>query len=117
MTEAPKAYVKLKTTNPNAARYMCTFGMGDEKECPTLQAADAVVYEIRKVLKFSKRDWETRLRKQFGIMAEKRAVFYVGHATGEQLEWIVKNHKPGEAFKLDELMKNRLEENIDTIGA
>ena len=33
----------------------------------------------------------------------------------EQLEWIAANHKPGEPFKLDELMKNELKENVDAI--
>jgi hypothetical protein len=115
-TEGPAAYLKLKKRNPKAAKYMCAFGMDDEKKCPPLQAADAVVYEIRKVLKFSHKDWETKLRKQFGMMADKKSIFYVGHTRREQLEWIVNNHKPGDTFKLDELMKLRLKENIDTIG-
>jgi hypothetical protein len=55
------------------------------------------------------------LRKQFSILAEKRTVFYVGHINRKQLKWIVANHKPGDTFKLDELMKQQLKENIDRL--
>jgi hypothetical protein len=40
----------------------------------------------------------------------------VGRAPGvEQLKWIVANHKPGDTFKLDELMKQQLKDNIDKL--
>jgi Protein of unknown function (DUF3800) len=112
---APCAYRALKKANPVAAQYMCTFSTADEKLCAPLQAADAVVYEIRKVLKYSKRDYETKLREQFGMFADARVMFYVGHTERVQLEWIVANHKPAEPFKIDELMKMEITKNIDTL--
>jgi hypothetical protein len=112
---APMAFLELKRKNREAAQYMGTFSMADEKRCAPLQAADAVIYEVRKVLKYQFKDWETRLREQFQIFADRRVMFYIGHSNREQLEWIVANHKPGEPFKLDELMKAQLGKNIDKI--
>ena len=112
---APVAYRALKNANPIAAQYMCSFSTADEKQCAPLQAADAVIYEIRKVLKYSKKDYETKLRQQFGMFADSKIMFYVGHTERVQLEWIVANHKPGEPFKVDELMKMEITENIDKL--
>jgi hypothetical protein len=94
---------------------MCSYSMADEKQCVPLQAADAVVYEVRKVLKYQFRDWETKLREQFHIFADRRVMFYVGHSNRKQLKWIVENHNPGDPFKLDELMKRQLRKNIDKL--
>jgi hypothetical protein len=112
---APIAYGALKKANPIAARYMGTYSTADEKGCAPLQAADAIVYGIRKALKYSRKDYEVKLREQFGMFADSRIMFYIGHTAREQLEWIVANHKPGEPLKIDELMKWKAEENIDTI--
>jgi hypothetical protein len=112
---APAAYHDLKKANPVAAQYMCTFSTADDKQCNPLQAADLVIYEIRKALKYSKRDFETNLRKQFGIFADTKMMSYIGHTERSQLQWIADNHKPGETFKLDELMKWEVTENIDKI--
>lgn len=112
---APAAYLALKRKNRIAQKYMCTYSMADEKQCAPLQAADAVVYEVRKVLKYAARDWETKLREQFGFFADKKIMFYVGHSEREHLEWIVANHKPGEPFKLDMIMKMQIKENIDKL--
>jgi|HubBroStandDraft_4_1064222.scaffolds.fasta_scaffold62526_1 hypothetical protein len=113
---APVEYRALKKANPNAAQYMCTFSTEDEKRCVPLQAADAVVYEIRKVLKYSKKDYETKLRAQFDMFANSKIMFYVGHTERVQLEWIAANHTPGETFKVDELMKlDTPESNIDKL--
>jgi hypothetical protein len=112
---APIAYCALKKSNPIAAQYMCTFSIADEKQCAPLQAADLVIYEVRKVLKYHKKDYETQLRHQFGIFADSRIMFYIGHTERVQLEWIVANHKPGETFRVDELMKLEITENIDKL--
>jgi len=107
---APVAYHALKKANPIAAQYMCTFSTTDEKLCAPLQAADAVVYEIRKVLKFSKKVYETKLRKQFGMFSDSQIMFYIGHTERKQLEWIAANHAPGEPFKMDPIMAMQLGE-------
>jgi hypothetical protein len=67
------------------------------------------------MLKYSKKDYETKLREQFGMFADSRIMFYVGHTERVQLEWIVANHQPGEPFKVDELMKMEFKENIDKL--
>lgn len=111
--EAEPAYRNLKKTNPVAAEYMATFSMADEKKCAPLQAADAAVYEVRRSLNLVLKQWSGKLRKQFDILTEEKALFLVTHTKKEQLEWIVANHKPGQPFNLDELMNNQLGENID----
>jgi Protein of unknown function (DUF3800) len=112
---APAAYFALRRKNRSAGKYMCSYSMADEKQCAPLQAADAVVYEVRKVLKYKFRDWETKLREQFQIFADRRVVFYVGHSNRKQLKWIAANHNPGDPFKLDELMKLQIRRNIDKL--
>jgi Protein of unknown function (DUF3800) len=112
---APVAYRNLVRKNPKAAKYMCGYSMADEKKCAPLQAADAVVYEVRKAIKYKLHDWETRLREQFEIFADRRVMFYMGHSNRKQLKWIAANHKPGEPFKLDELMEFEIKENIDKV--
>jgi len=116
---APEAYRNLKETNPQAAEYMLSFSSIDEKLCTPVQAADAAVYEIRRALNFQDKKHldlsGTSLRKQFELLAAAHGMAYVAHTSKEQLAWIVANHKPGEPFKLDELMNNQLGENIDKL--
>src|SRR5580700_1395156 len=47
---APDAFRKLKHTNPQAAEYLLSFASIDEKKCAPVQAADALVYEVRRAL-------------------------------------------------------------------
>jgi hypothetical protein len=47
---AKDEYLRLKGTNPAAASYMGTYSSEDEKRCLPLQAADAVIYEIRRAI-------------------------------------------------------------------
>jgi hypothetical protein len=72
---APIAYRDLVRNNPTAAKYMCSFSMADEKQCAPLQAADTVVYEVRKAIKYQLHDWEAALRKQVEIFADRRVMF------------------------------------------
>jgi len=116
---APAAYYTLKNTNPEAAEYMLSFGSIDEKKCSPVQAADAVVYEVRRALnfKFSKDPLlaGTALRKQFEALDAAHCMALISHILKEQLEWIAANHNPGEPFKLDELMKNQLGDKVDQL--
>jgi hypothetical protein len=109
---ADAAYRNLKNTNPNAAAYMATFTTADEKDCEPLQAADAVVFEIRRALNLELGQWKGRLRKQFEILDDAGAVFLIQYANRENLLNIVASHKPGEPFKLDAIMKQNFDENI-----
>jgi hypothetical protein len=114
---APEAYRHLKETNPEAAQYMLSFTSMDEKKCAPVQAADAVVYEVRRALNFKGgcAELSGTLRKQFQLLSDVHGMAYVGYANKKQLEWIVANHKPGEPFKLDDLMKLEIGDNIDRI--
>jgi hypothetical protein len=105
-------YLKLKQANPIAAQYMGTFSTADEKKCEPLQAADAAVYEVRRALNISLKHWSEPLRKQFSMLSGSKAMFLITHTRREQLEYIVANHQPGEAFKLDALMDFNPEDNI-----
>jgi hypothetical protein len=49
---ASEAYRSLRETNPQAAEHMLSFSSADEKLSAPVQAADAVVYEIRRALNF-----------------------------------------------------------------
>ena len=110
---AHEAYRNLKLTNPNAAQYMAAFSSADDKEYAVLQAADAVVFEIRRVLNLVLGNYSRGvLRKQFGILADPGKMFLITHTSKEQLMAIVANHNPGEPFKLDEIMDKELTENV-----
>lgn len=110
---ANEAYRNLKEHNPKAAKYMATFSSANDKSCEVLQAADAVAYEIRRVLHFAlkHKPGDTK-RKQFGILADAGKVFLIQYATKEQLLHIVATHKPGEPFKLDQIMKQVFHANV-----
>jgi hypothetical protein len=109
---ANEAYRNLKENNPNAAAYMATFCMDDEKKCEPLQAADAAAFEVRRALNLSLGQWQGTLRTQFHILADAKTMFLITHSVKSQLLHIVNTHKPGEPFKLDALMENELEDNI-----
>jgi uncharacterized protein DUF3800 len=110
--DAPIAYVNLKETNPRAAEYMGAFGMGDDKLYPVLQAADAVVYEVRRALNLALGQWQGTLRKQFRVLDDAKMISLIQHTTKDQLLRIVELHKPGEPFKLDEIMDMVFHEDV-----
>ncbi len=116
---APDAYRKLKETNPQAAEYLLSFTSIDEKKCAPVQAADALVYEVRRALNTRHKIpglADATYRDQFRALIAGQAVAHIAEARKEQLEWIAANHKPGEPFKLDELMNNQIGDNIDLFG-
>jgi len=108
---AEQAYRNLKKTNPNAAKYMASFSMGDDKIFPSLQAADASAFEVRRALNLSLKNWRGSLRKQFKSL-EGQVMFLIAYCDKRQLLHIVDTHKPGEPFRLDSLMDVQIEENI-----
>lgn len=109
---AAEAYRNLKTTNPNAAAYMATFSSADEKDCQPLQAADAIVFEIRRALNLELGQWNGRLRKQFDILDDAGAMFIIQYADKANLLNIVANNKPGQPLHLDAIMEQNFEENL-----
>ena len=110
--EAHEAYRQLKATNPKAAEYLGSYSTLDEKECNPLQAADAVIYEIRKALHLALKQREGTLRDHFRIMSDTHMMFSIQHANRKNLEHIVATHRPGEPFNLDAIMDDHYNENI-----
>jgi hypothetical protein len=108
---AVEAYRNLKLTNPNAAQYMGAFETADDKKVEILQAADAVAFEIRRVLNLALGNYAA-LRAQFRDLADPGKVFLITHTTKDQLLHVVAHHSPGEPFKLDDIMEQHLAENI-----
>lgn len=107
-----QAYESLKLANPVAAQYTGTLESKDDKEVQVLQAADAIAFEIRRVLN---REFgtNTAVRNQFLDLAGQRKVAIISHTTKDQLMYLAANHEPGEPFKLDKLMERELSENIE----
>jgi uncharacterized protein DUF3800 len=109
---ANEAFRNLKVANPNAAQYMGSFETMDDKSVEVLQAADAVAFEIRRVLNRALGKYST-LREQFRDLADPRKVFLITHTTKDQLLYIVSHHSAGEPFKLDAIMQQQMNENIE----
>ncbi|MGA3326478.1 MAG: hypothetical protein ABSF45_18560 [Terriglobia bacterium] len=109
---AVKAFENLKSKNPQAAEYMGTFSSKDDKTCAPLQAADAAVFEVRRALHLALKKRPGKLRSQFNVLDEAKAMFLITHSNKEQLLHLVSNHKPEEPFKLDSLMDTQYSENI-----
>ena len=113
---AHEAFRKLKDDNPNAAKYLGTYTSADDKTCMALQAADAVIFEIRRALNLALKKWPGQLREQFNILAEPSgSMFLISHTTKEQLLHIVSTHQPGEPFKLDSIMDMQIKENVKIV--
>jgi hypothetical protein len=112
--QASEAYLNLKLTNPNAAEYMATFSMADDKKIQVLQAADAAVFEVRRALNLALKQWSGNLRNQFNVMQGK-VMSLINCYTKEHLLHIVQTHKPGEPFKLDVLMDTEIKESIKLV--
>lgn len=116
---APEGYRNLKDNNPNAARRMLSFSSIDEKYCASVQAADAVIYEIRRALNFQHKVpglTDKAIRPQFKMLADSHLMAYIAHTKREQLEWIAANHQPGQPYQLDEIFDKQMGADIDELG-
>jgi hypothetical protein len=110
--DASEAYRDLKGKNPKAAEYMATFSSASDKQCAPLQAADAAVFEVRRALNVSLKQWPGILRKQFNLLADSHVMFLISHVSRVNLLHIVETHQPGEPFHLDAFMDAEFNENI-----
>ncbi|MGB8476116.1 MAG: hypothetical protein WCE61_18710 [Candidatus Acidiferrum sp.] len=102
---ASVAYLKLKEGNPEAAQYMASYSYADEKLFPVLQAADAMVYEVRRSAKLSLGIRTGEWREQFRILDRCKRIGLIQIANRESLQNVVNNHKPGEPFNLSAIME------------
>jgi hypothetical protein len=55
-------YREVKKKNPNSAKYMGSFSTASDHTCEPLQAADAAIYEIRRVLQVTIGRWKESLK-------------------------------------------------------
>lgn len=69
---AQEGYQCLKANNPEAAKYMGSFEMRDEKKLDPLQAADASAFEVRRALNISLKQCPGALRKQFNLLTDAK---------------------------------------------
>jgi hypothetical protein len=103
---ANAAYLKLKQGNPEAAQYMASYTYSDEKLFPVLQAADAVVYEVRRSSKLSLGLGAGPWRTQFKLLDKGKRMALIQIANKENLQNIVRHQKPGEPLNLSEIMEH-----------
>jgi hypothetical protein len=109
---ADARYLNLKIKSANAAEYMGSHTIADDKKVFVLQAADAVAYEIRRVLHTVHKQWSDPIRSQFKIFENTVKMAIIQTAKKENLLNTVRLHKPGEAFNLDEIMGEVFHENV-----
>ena len=105
-------YMNLRNNNPEAAEYMATHSIEDDKEWFVLQAADAVVYEIRRALNIIHKQRTGDIRGQFNLFRNSTRMAIIQTANKQNLLNTVALHKPGEPFKLTDIMENVFHENI-----
>ncbi len=111
-------YLALQKKNPNASRYMGPFGADSDHTCEPLQAADAVVYEIRRVLQSKlgrwkeSLKWDSDVRWQFRQLQKQGMLWKIAYADEKYLRLVVEANKPGEPFTLDPLLEQEFNEDI-----
>lgn len=109
---AQARYLNLKNKNPEAAKYMATHSIGDDKKLCILQAADATIYEIRRALHIAHRQRKEPLRGQFHIFKNSSRMAIIRTASKEHLLNTVNLHKPGEPFDFRDIMETDFNENV-----
>jgi hypothetical protein len=114
--KANKAYLRLKNKNPVASKYMASYTYDDDKRLPVLQAADALVYEVRRSTNIGMRLRAGEWRKQFKMLDANHRMGLIQIANKENLLNTVKLHKPKEPFKLDEIMDTVFHANVKFEG-
>jgi len=109
---AAERYVKLKASNPEAEKYMGSHSLGDDKKVCVLQAADAVAYEIRRVLHIAHKQTTKAMRPQFKLFRDFSKMATIHTAVKQNLLNTVSLHKPGDSFNLSDVMETEYTENI-----
>jgi len=105
-------YTSLRDSNPEAAEYMASHSIEDDKKCFVLQAADAVAYEIRRALNIVHKQRTGDIRSQFNLFRNSTRMAIIQTANKQNLLNTVALHKPGEPFKLTDIMENVFHQNI-----
>jgi hypothetical protein len=106
------AYRELKRSNPEAERYMASYSYADEKKLPVLQAADAIVYVVRRSSKVAKGLWAGDFPPEFKLLAQGHRMGLIQHAEKTNFENMVKIQKPGQPYDLSDVMEHVFHEDI-----
>jgi hypothetical protein len=115
---AHDVYREVRKKNPNAAKYMGSFSSASDHFCEPLQAADAALYEVRRVLHATLGKWKeslkrnTNIRWQFRKLADRKMVWLIQYADRKYLEAVVKENTPGEPLNLDHFLEQEFNEDI-----
>jgi hypothetical protein len=109
---AQDRYMNLKGKNPEAARYMATHTIGDDKKLCILQAADAAVYEVRRALHIAHEQRREPLRGQFKLFRDSKRMAMIQTANKQNLLNTVSLHQPGEPFNLTDIMETEYDDDI-----
>jgi Protein of unknown function (DUF3800) len=98
---ANAAYQELKTRNLEAEQYMASFTSADDKKLPVLQAADALVYVVRRSSKVGLGILTVNFSAEFVLLESKHKVGLIQHMDEENLANVLKVQKPGEPFDFE----------------
>lgn len=107
---AQERYLKLKESTPEAGKYFGSHTTADDKTTCVLQAADATVFEIRRVLHIAHKQRREPIRGQFQIFRGRMAI--IQSCIKQNLLNTVKLHKPGDSFNLSDIMETEFTEDV-----
>ena len=77
-----------------------------------MQAADAFVFEVRRILNLSLKQRSEDVREQYQILANAKRIFIISQAGKQELLDIVANNRPGQPFNLDVIMRTQIDKDI-----
>ena len=112
---AQKAYDDLKKKNPNSAKYMGSFTSMSDLMSGSLQAADAAIYEVRRVLHTTLgrwKQWNGDLRWQFRQLRDQKMMWLIKYAHKKDLEALVAENTPGKPLNLDHWLGQEFTEDV-----
>lgn len=101
--DAQAVYCGVKKKNPESAQYLGSFTHADDIGCPPLQAADAIVYEIRQYLRRHLGMNKQPTRWQFQKLADSKRILLIKYADKKLLNEVVEVNKPDQPLNLDSL--------------
>jgi hypothetical protein len=100
------AYRELKGSNPEAEQYMASYSYGDEKKLPVLQAADAIVYTVRRSSKVEMGLWTGDFPPEFKLLTQGHRLGLIQCAGKTNFENMVKLQTPGQPYVLSDIMEH-----------
>lgn len=109
---ADVAFRELKTGNPQAEQYMASYSYGDEKKTPLLQAADAIVYIVRRSSKVEMGLWEGDFPPEFKLLEREHRMGLIQFVGKTNFENMAKLQKPGLPYDLNDVMEQVFQSDI-----